>query len=182
MRGIERDFEAFALGEALAGHRVIKLDLIASRGAAEGPADEAGERLADGRFGFVRWQPHGEGILELPMRPDGADDRLRHSRGFRDLRSRSQLGGIAVEQGVAGRQPALDQRPGDLHRFYNNRRSHCGDGRVGIVDVVPAFGDLVLLVGQIDAVARVNSHLRHAIRRDDDRFAALKGTGQFDGA
>ena len=54
MRGIERDFEAFAFGEAVTSHPLIKLHLLGLRRSAERAADESVEHFTDGGLYFVR--------------------------------------------------------------------------------------------------------------------------------
>ena len=45
---------------------------------------------------------------------------------------------------------------------------------------MPALGRVFRLAGMIDAVARIGSHLRHSIRRDDDGLVAVEIVREFD--
>ena len=182
MRGVHRDFETLAFRQSRASHRVIQLDLVSSRGSTEGAADKASERVAHGGFGLVRRQPHRERILKMLIAAHRTLNRIGHARGLGDLGDRSQLGIVAVEQPLSRWRPLIEQRSGDLDGLDGDRRADGRDGRIGVVDEVPTLRNLLRLVRRIDAVARVDSHLRHAIRRDDDRFTALEGTSQLNNA
>ena len=139
VRGIHRDFEAFAFGQTVTDHRVVKLDLVGVRRATEGTADEAGQCLADGGLCCFRRELNGDSVLELTIRPHRTKDRNRHSCCFRDLGGRDQFRVIAVKQAVPCRWPALMERPGDLDGLHDDRRSDCRDRRIGVVDEVPAL-------------------------------------------
>ena len=71
------------------------------------------------------------------------------------------------------------QRSDNLNGLHHDPRAHCRDGRIRITDSMPALGNLILLVGQINAVTCVDPHLGHAIGRNNNCLTNLKGASQL---
>ena len=85
----------------------------------------------------------------------------------------------AIEQTMTLRWPVFEQRSTDFDWFDHNRGTDAVDRRIGIVDVMPTFGDLLFFVRQIDTIARIGTNFSHPIGRYDNCFVALEVSGQF---
>ena len=147
MSGVEGDFGAFTFGESIGGDGGVDLDLFVRWRATECACDERTKGCCDRGAWILVGQSDRERVFEGAGSADGFEDVVGDTSGLGDFWCWCELGVCAVEELVSAGRPLVDDRAGDLEGFDDDGRADGFDGRVGVVDEVPAFGDFVGFIG-----------------------------------